>query len=80
MRKLKFEDTKRAIMKRKLKTDRQYNDGQKKDKRTNNDLCIVLHIKIKIKVALYKNLHFFIKIFFNQFLFYYNILDTQVKK
>jgi hypothetical protein len=49
MRKLKFEDTKGAIIKRKLKTDRQYNDGQKKDKRTNNDLYIVLHIKIKIK-------------------------------
>jgi hypothetical protein len=29
-----------------------------------------------LKVALCKNWYFFIKIFFNQFLFYYNILDT----
>jgi len=33
MRKLKFEDTKGAIINRKLKTDRQYNDPQKKDKK-----------------------------------------------
>jgi hypothetical protein len=37
----------------------------------------ILQLKIDhFKVALYKNWYFFIKIFFNQFLFYYNILDT----
>jgi len=49
MRKLKFEDTKGAFINRKLKTDRQCNERQKKDKRRNNDLYIALHIKIKIK-------------------------------
>jgi hypothetical protein len=45
-----------------------------KKKKSLNSLCG------GFKVALYKNWYFFIKIFFNQFLFYYNILDTQVKK
>ena len=44
-----FEDTKGAIRIRKSK-DRQHNDQQKTDKRTNSDV-LNIHIKLKIKIS-----------------------------
>ena len=43
-----FEDTKEVIRIRKSKKDRQHNDQNKKDKKTNNDLQNI-HIILKIE-------------------------------
>jgi hypothetical protein len=43
-----FEDTKGVIRIRTLKKNKQHNDQQKKDKKTNNDLQDI-HIKLKIE-------------------------------